>query len=163
MTAQKQKTKHYRPLRLRRPATASMKLRMVPMIDVVFLLLVFFLLAANFRTQEGFLPAELPKQTETGQYVPLEPLIIRIQTVQDDRCKIQIGNNECQIASPETAEAGFEILSQQLKEVLKHQGRRLDDAIKLVPSKNTKWDHFVKAYNAIWQIDCRNVIFGIVE
>ena len=45
------KEQSYSPLRWQRQATRRMQLQMVPMIDVVFLLLIFLLLSANFRSK----------------------------------------------------------------------------------------------------------------
>ena len=46
---------HYRPSRE--------PLKMAPLIDVVFLLLVFFLCTATLQMMEGILPANLPRPT----------------------------------------------------------------------------------------------------
>jgi biopolymer transport protein ExbD len=46
---------------------------MTPMIDVVFLLLVFFVWTASFQVVEQMLPAELSSQMGTDQATPLEP------------------------------------------------------------------------------------------
>ena len=65
-------------LHRKRMQSRRMQLRMVPMIDVVFLLLVFFLLTANFRSKEGFLPAELPRHVVHAEVMELEPLALRL-------------------------------------------------------------------------------------
>jgi len=39
----------------------ELELQITPLIDVVFLLLVFFLTSINFRTMEGFLQANIPE------------------------------------------------------------------------------------------------------
>ena len=42
------------------------ELEMTPMIDVTFLLLIFFIVTLNFRTLEGRLDANLPKENGSG-------------------------------------------------------------------------------------------------
>lgn len=155
------KEQRYSPLRLRRPAARLMQLRMVPMIDVVFLLLIFFLLTANFRSKEGFLPAELPRQIASSRKMEMEPLLLRVASEADGRCRIQIGAQAAMVIEPQ-AET-FDALSRELQKVLSDQGRRLDDPIKILPTEHTKWDHVVKAYDAIWQINAHNIIFAAVQ
>ena len=48
-------------------------LNMTPMIDVVFLLLIFFIVSTEFRTIEGLLPTNLPRQQGVSAADPLEP------------------------------------------------------------------------------------------
>jgi len=151
----------YLPLRRRQPLTRRMQLQMVPMIDVVFLLLIFFLLSANFRSKEGFLPAELPRQITHSRQMEMEPLLVRVLSQPDGSCRIQIGPEAALTIEPEIET--FEAVSRQLQKVLDNQGRHLDDPIKIVPAISTKWDHVVKTYDAIWQINAHNIIFAAVQ
>ncbi len=155
------KKQSYSPLRRRRQATRRMQLQMVPMIDVVFLLLIFFLLSANFRSKEGFLPAELPRQIVHGRQMEMEPLLLRVTSQADGGCRIQIGAQAALVIEPQ-AET-FDAVSRELQKVLSGQGRRLDDPIKILPTEHTKWDHVVKVYDAIWQINAHHIIFAAVQ
>ena len=139
-----------------------MQLRMVPMIDVVFLLLVFFLLAANFRSREGFLPAELPRQVVRNVSMELEPLTLALESQADGSCVVRIGDEPSfRVLAGEAG--GFAQLTDRLAEVLGRQGRTADDPVKLMPSRFTRWDDVVKAYDAIWRLDLRNIIFAMAE
>jgi len=155
------KEQRYFPLRRRRPAARGMQLRMVPMIDVVFLLLIFFLLSANFRGKEGFLPAELPRQITHSRQMEMDPLLLRVTSQPDGSCRIQIGPQPAILIEPRTET--FDAVSRELQKVLSDQGRRLDDPIKILPTEHTKWDHVVKTYDAIWQINAHNIIFAAVQ
>lgn len=53
----------------------ELELQITPLIDVVFLLLVFFLTSINFRTMEGFLQANIPPAA------PSTPTIAKDDTV----------------------------------------------------------------------------------
>jgi len=150
-------------VRLRENRGAAAKLRLVPMIDVVFLLLIFFLLAANFRSREGFLPAELPRRVVHHDRLELEPLLIELDSPGDGSCHIQIGQEPPVLIDPRDEEADFKLLSSRLKKVLDDEQRSADDPIRLVPTARTKWDHVVKAYDAIWQLDLHNIIFTVTE
>ena len=50
--------------RVHEPAFTSMSLNMTPMIDVVFLLLVYFILGASFAQRQRALPARAPRGRE---------------------------------------------------------------------------------------------------
>jgi len=153
----------YRLRHRKRPQSRRMQLRMVPMIDVVFLLLVFFLLTANFRSREGFLPAELPRHLVHAEVMELEPLLLKLESLADGTCKVQIGQTSPFLVEPQQSGDGFALLSSRLEGVLRDQGRHLDDPVKLVPAEHTKWDHVVKAYDAMWQINLHNIIFAMVD
>ena len=155
--------RNYRPLRLRFSSSGRMQMRMVPLIDVVFLLLIFFLLGANFRSREGFLPTELPRQIVRAELVELEPLHIYLHSSPDGTCQIDIDSEVAVVIEPTARGGDFSLLSDKLLEVLAGQGRHLSDPVKLVPNSRTKWDHVVKAYDALWQINLRHIIFTMVD
>ena len=80
-----------------RPRHSGIRLQMVPMIDVVFLLLIYFLLTANFRTSEGFLPAQLPQQTQAAaRSMVFDPLTLYLDSALDDSCLVQIDSPHCE-------------------------------------------------------------------
>ena len=94
----------------------------------------------------------------------LEPLAVQLYSLPDGRCRIQIGTDEPFVVSTEPAVGeGFGLLRREMSAVLSRQGRNLDDPVKLIPARGTKWDHVVKAYDAMWQLNLNNIIFAIVE
>ncbi|MCK5114707.1 MAG: biopolymer transporter ExbD [Phycisphaerae bacterium] len=152
------------------------QLLLVPMIDIVFLLLTFFLLTASFRPAEAFLPAELPGgSVADAELMELEPLLIFLESLPDGRCLIQIGDEVEFEVVDQSAAAGqlggeqlpvqisFEQLPRQVDLVLKQQHRASDDPVKLVPQRQTNWDHVLKTYHALWRLNLTNIIFAIVE
>lgn len=152
--------------RVHRRRGPVLSLQMAPLIDVVFLLLVFFLLTANFRSQEGFLPAELPRETAAAvDQMELEPLEILIDTLADGRCRIYIGTARALTLSGEGEEAGpdFGIFGEAVLAVLAEQGRHLDDPVKLSPTPKVTWNHLVKAYDALWEVQVRRIVFVLAE
>ena len=69
----------------------AFSLRMAPMIDMIFLLLIFFLVAAKWRPEENFLPFQLPTaQAQDSGLAKPEPLIIYIDATQTG-CRVQVG------------------------------------------------------------------------
>ena len=125
--------------------------------------MIFFLLTANFRSKEGFLPADLPRQVISSEIIELEPLLVYLHSRPDGTCEIDIGSTISFIIPPNRQAGDFVTLGNELKKIIDAQGRHLDDPVKLVPNRNTKWDHVVKAYDALWQINLSNIIFAMVE
>lgn len=63
-------------------ATEETKIEMTPMIDVTFLLLIFFMCSIKFKVLEGKLPTFLPKEAgvqKTPLENPLEKVDVRIE------------------------------------------------------------------------------------
>ena len=60
-------------------------MELTPMIDVVFLLLIFFIVTIKFKVLEGKLETELPKDVgvNTTQAEPKEKVEIKIQVVKE--------------------------------------------------------------------------------
>ena len=80
--------------KLRKQKHRSFGLRMTAMIDVIFLLLTFFVLTAKFRAPEQFLGLSLPRIPErVSGFSVIEPLTLRI-IPQAGGCIVQIGTDE---------------------------------------------------------------------
>ena len=147
----------------RRRSRVHMQLSIVPLIDVVFLLLVFFLLTASFRPQEGFLPTRLPQQSASAEPSELEPVPIRVVTMPNGDCQVQIGSLDPILISVDAPAEGFLNVKNAIHNLFMQQGRTAENPIKLIPTVQTKWDHVVKTYHCLWQLNLTKVIFAIVE
>ena len=81
------------------PRTKPAELKMTPMIDVIFLLLVFFVCTANFHPLEEILPMNttLPGNvtTERVQLDPVKLDVVSIQISFDHEPHWQIEGNQC--------------------------------------------------------------------
>ena len=81
------------------PRTKPAELRMTPIIDVIFLLLVFFVCTANFNPQEKMLPLDttLPGSVvvEMVQFDPVNLDTVLIQISFDQEPRWQIEGNQC--------------------------------------------------------------------
>ena len=60
-------------------------------------------------------------------------------------------------------ESGIAVVLMKDGQVLAEQGRTADDPVKLAPARGTRWDHVVKAYDALWEVELRNIIFALAE
>ena len=76
----------------------SLFLNMTPMIDVIFLLLIFFICTANFQRIEQLLPTDLslPGKTETKQIkFPQKLDVARIRIMYDGTPYFTVEENRC--------------------------------------------------------------------
>jgi len=153
---------HHAPSWRRRRPT-PLRLMMVPLIDVVFLLLVFFLLTANFRSREAFLPVQLPQQAVGSVNLEIEPLLIFIESQPDGACRMQIGDLEEILIPTSPGVSDFDGFSQRLAEILNNLHRTINDPVKLVPAPTATWNHVVKTYDALGRLSLTNIIFTFVD
>src|ERR1043166_5220288 len=83
-------TVHFRPQRRRynAPSVLMTLSRFAPMIDMSFLLLVFFLTTTRFAVPEGFLSSQMPTYGAGGSgpmiALPLTPLVMRVSAAGPD-------------------------------------------------------------------------------
>ncbi len=85
-------------MKRRKPETdAGFGLELTPMIDVTFLLLVFFLVTLKFKTLDGKLSAYLPKDVGANRtdQEPVHSLEIRIRVVDEGR-RVETGARSTQ-------------------------------------------------------------------
>ena len=136
-------------------------LRMTPMIDVIFLLLTFFVLTAKFRSPEQSLPLALPAN-ESKRPGIVEPLQIIISDTQTG-CMVQIAGVETVSIEESEPEEGLALFTQKLGGVLKIQKRNASDPIELICGEDTKWDYLVKIYNILYSSGANDITFGINE
>jgi len=149
--------------RLRRGQRRSFSLRMAPMIDMIFLLLLFFLVAAKWRPDESFLPLRLPAaQAQTTTVGKVEPLVIRINAarqgceVEIDRCcTVRIGQAD--------VEADLVSLIEQMKRCMLDQKRFASDPVEIVCDGAVKWDHVAKIYNVFFGAGLTDITFRMTE
>ena len=138
-------------------------LRMAPMIDVIFLLLLFFLVAAKWRPDEKFLPFQLPSadgaQLNIGK---VEPLLIYISDKQNG-CAVQIGRAYAVDIREDTIEADLAQLMEKLRECILAQKRFVSDPVEMVVGADVKWDHLAKIYNLFYGAGLTDITFAMTE
>jgi len=134
-------------------------LRMTPMIDVIFLLLTFFVLTAKFRTPEQFLAINLPTaDAAVKRFGPIEPLIISISG-EEAGCVIQIGSaGALRIEGAHYAD-GLCDFANKLTAVLSLQKRTAGDPIELHCDDYVRWDDLVKIYNVLQAAGINDITF----
>ncbi|HUS74166.1 MAG TPA: biopolymer transporter ExbD [Sedimentisphaerales bacterium] len=138
-------------------------LRMAPMIDMIFLLLIFFFVAAKWRPAEDFLPFQLSAAHARNISIGKpEPLIIHISSTQTG-CKVQIGELHTVRIENENIEANLAVLIETMNKCLLAQKRFAADPIEIVCAPEVKWDHLAKIYNMFFGAGLTDITFRMTE
>lgn len=149
---------------MRSPKRSSISLRMTAMIDVIFLLLIFFVLTARFRQPEQFLPIQLPSiQSQLQRLDVIDPLRISIQPTITG-CKVLIGSNpvlESVDIERESIDIGLADFVLKLSSVIKGHKRSASDPIEILCHDDIKWDHQVKIYNILYSLGLNDITFDL--
>ena len=154
------------PKRTRKPEKGSMNLNLTSMIDVIFLLLVYFVVTASFVEDEGVITARLPQvagetqQTETTP-PPTQPLRITLRST---------GQHDVRVSVPGAPPVnGFGELGAVLDGLVLDPERGKRGVFEpthpelLVPDGQVRWQHVVNAFNAAVGARFSNVRFVPVE
>ena len=138
-------------------------LRMTPMIDVIFLLLIFFVLTARFRIPEQFLGSILPDNKPNQRHADvIEPLVLYISD-EDTGCRIQIGIIENVMIQDKARDEGVTAFANKLTDVLTAQKRTTEDPIEILCDDEVEWDYLVKIYNVLYAMGIEDVTFDIPQ
>lgn len=157
-----ERTVHFRPPRRRyTPPSALMTLsRFAPMIDMSFLLLIFFMTTTRFAKPEGLLTSEMPKYaggSGSGPAVPLpeSPIILRLTPMGPGPDDYAI-----RIDGFGQAPARIDGLSEFLRGVQQQPGFDHKTPVIIMAHDEIRWDQVVKCWNAVLVSGCENVAFA---
>lgn len=150
--------------RVRGAGRLTFGLRMAPMIDVIFLLLTFFVMTARFRPPEQFLSIMLPSSAAVSEdFGVIEPLAVRI-SAESFGCSVQMGPANLNAAvSIQTAnvEQGLAALANSLADVLALQKRTAADPVEIFCDDDVPWDHLVKIYDVLNAMGVSDITFNM--
>ncbi len=147
------------------PRRDGAALRMTPLIDMTFLLLLFFLVAANWRPKEDFLPLQLPAATAApGPLIRPEPLIIQISATPASRgCIVQIGQARTAVLEKTDIQADLAVLTEQIRDCLAEQKRLATDPVEIACAADVKWEHLALVYNTLFGMGATDITFQMTE
>ena len=125
----------------------------VPLIDVLFLLLLFFLLNSQFRQAEGDIPGSLPSAGLGAAGGILKETVVTIRASGDDKMKVlyEISNSNVSI---NTAEELFQRLHTRMSGMASP-----DSPVVLEPMGDVRWKFVVEAYNQAYRAKFKNITF----
>lgn len=140
----------------------SMHLNLVAMIDVVFLLLMYFLLSANLTTGEEVykldLPASLNAAAQPDPFdIPEQPVLIEIFTTGTGFSDYQI-EIDMQIDQPTDFNSLYQFMDNARVQPGNSGGLLFPDTPILIrPAVTTRWEHAINAFNACLRAGYNNV------
>jgi len=133
-------------------------LNLAPMIDVVFLLLIFFISTTTFKRAEGLLPSQLPKQGTLGTEIalPISPIVVHLTHATGGPLDYAIRIDNF-VNTPTT----FNELAVFLKEVQGNPGFGTDTPVVIQVEPDMQWDHVVSCWNAAVRAEFEQISFGM--
>jgi biopolymer transport protein ExbD len=138
------------------------ELNIVPMLDVCFNLLIFFISTASFAVGEGVLPANMPVGQGVAQQdtdAPDQPIKIMLRSLGADDIAIEIEGSAVALGKD------FNELFENLKR-LQHNPENpngiysADDPVIIQPEGNVQWGFVVNAFNAAIRARYKKVNFA---
>lgn len=123
---------------------------MTPLIDVIFLLMIFFLMTINFQRPEGVLDNRLPQigaQNSTDPTKDWETVRLRVKMIRE--------NNQLKIYLQERIVFTYEDLLYYLDQLPK------DILIIVEPDNNVPYKHVIGVYNTCLKSGMKDIVFSI--
>lgn len=144
-----------------RQTTSIRSLTLTPLLDVAFLLLIFFVLTASFNRGEGVLPTELPGSNVATNPIEPPPMPLHVRLA-------SLGGNDVNIQIEGVADTprNFDELARRLTAM------RFDaatnplgvyagaDPVIIHADGTVHWSHVVNAYNAAMRAEFRQIHFA---
>jgi biopolymer transport protein ExbD len=137
--------------------------RMLPMIDMLFLLLIFFLMTMQFRPAESYLPFQLPGEGAATSHIgKAEPLTLNLMA-RGDGCRIQIGHTKAIAIDSNSIDADLTAVANRIAAVLKDQKRTAADPVEFVCDRGVEWQYIAKLYNILFGIGIKDITFRMTD
>ncbi|RKY13765.1 MAG: hypothetical protein DRP52_01935 [Planctomycetota bacterium] len=144
---------------MHRKRRLSMSLRMTPMIDVIFLLLTFFVLTAKFQEPEQLLPVIVGKTNEQSAVTQDAPLKIFVEA-DASGFLLRVANRPAIKLSDVNPSESLLVLARKVRQELEPTG---PVPVELYYDDAVSWDIVVKVYDIIYALGLQNITFRIEE
>ena len=141
----------------RRPSRGvPIAVNLAPMIDVTFLLLIFFLVTTTFERAEGILASRLPEvEAVPAVPLPISPIVIRITQHGPGHDDFRL-----RVERFENAPEGLDALHDFLRQLQRQPGFDEQTPVVIVAENDVRWDHVVSCFNIALQAGCKRVAFA---
>ena len=125
--------------------------QIAPMVDVVFVLLLFFMASAGQNITEGFLTINLPSgQAASESSTPKVPIILDIDST----------GNVFMNSNPKSASATDKELKQLLESLTSSMESSPEDPVIIRPASDTRHERLIDVLNSCRQAKVKNLSFG---
>lgn len=135
---------------------------LAPMMDMMFNLLVFFLVATSFKLPEALLAARVPRTTGLSEQVPvpLVPIKIYLEPSAPGQTIIRVSSAVRADATTLTMVEDFQGLFEHLDQLRNRPGITDQTPVIIATRDRTPWDQVVDAYNAALRAQYRQIVFA---
>ena len=145
------------PPKFRKKKPPNYSPNIVPLLDVLFLLLLFFVLAGKFRQDEGMIPGSLPPPDVQSNEIPRPPVILEVHG-EGEHAERAIFNflNETDTITDS------DLLYRQLKSRFDSNPdakKAAEDDIIIIKYYNARWQFIVDAYNQAARAGFKKISF----
>ena len=134
--------------RRRRRGPARLALTFTPLIDIVFLLLLYFMLVAEFKSREENLELDLPRAgaaTRADPFaLPTEPITLAVRSTGDATNDLTIESDDPLIGAPGSLDAFTAAIAHAAREAL-----TTNQLVLIRPAPGTRWEHTVAVIHAV--------------
>lgn len=132
----------------------DMELQLTSMIDVIFQLLIYFVITANFQVDEGTILATLPGNAADNDTPPppTTPLLLEMKSSED-------GVTYSLRANGQLINGGASELYGYLQNRVSTD-MKPDDPVEIKPNGDVRWQHVVNVFNACVRADLEQVGFA---
>lgn len=142
-------------MKLRRPNEVTMKMDMTPMIDCVFLLLVFFMVGSTLHKQEADISFQLPGVADQS-----EPVQIPDEQIIEIYADGSVVLNDLVFDSP-TSSALPELIETLKRFKATADANKIESMITIAPAPEVKQQRVVDVLNACAEAKIANVSFAM--
>lgn len=137
---------------------ALLAVNLTPLIDVVFLLLIYFLLVADFRRDERTIPLQTPQTAESAPEedpfrLPRRPVRITLRSIDAATC--DISSDAPAIGEPLDFRALRRAAAAARGDVFD-----TDQEFIIAATSGSLWDHSVRAVDALRRAGYSEIIFS---
>lgn len=151
-------------MRRRKRAPMHLKINVTSLIDVTFLLLVYFMIATSFTSSEEAYRTDIPSREGLGSGDPFQ--------IDDDPLRIEVNSTglgpemyRLRIDGPFPQPTSFDDLftflaSRQVRADVTGGMFEPEHPIVIQPTRTTSWEHAMQAYNAAARAKYSNVTFA---
>lgn len=152
----------------RGPALPSLMLNMTAMIDVVFMLLIFFIMTVDFRPREDALSLDARERVEASAgetsaaseafALPERPVIVSVRSTGDGPREYTIHTDEPILGSPADA-------AELRARAAAARGSTLPSSqpFSIRSARDTRWEHTLSAFSALQRAGFREITLATPE
>lgn len=144
-------------MKMRRPSEVHMKMDMTPMIDCVFLLLVFFMVGTTLHKQEADISFSLPGVADQS-----EPVEIPDEQIIEIYSDGSVVLNDLLFDSPSSTELP-ELIDTLKRFKATADANKIESMITIAPAPEVKQQRVVDVLNACSEAKIKNVTFAMEE